>query len=219
MEDSIIICQLFRQHGGNASLIIEKLHAKHRLTQLRTDLQKHQSKIKDHVKSLLKPSHSIWDESVAIFKPTLKQKAQLDAIKNDENRNLLLSNLEREFSAPLEQDQLNKIQLRKLLEAIKNDEKKICSSTTICAKELNFNLFNKQDERQQVRRTAQIQQQRRVSSEQKINLLGIQMAQSTETHAEYEFHPASISAITCLGKFAEIASNIRKQSSARRSIN
>jgi len=39
VEDSIFICQLFRQHGGNASVIIQKLHAKHRLTQLRTDWQ------------------------------------------------------------------------------------------------------------------------------------------------------------------------------------
>jgi len=43
-------------------------------------------------------------------------------LKNDENRKLLLFKLEREFSAPLEQDQLNKIQLRKILEAINNDE-------------------------------------------------------------------------------------------------
>ena len=53
------------------------------------------------MKSLSKPNHTIWDESIPEFRPTLRQK-QLEKISDSGKKNHALSQMEREFLAPRE---------------------------------------------------------------------------------------------------------------------
>ena len=156
------------------------MHKLHRITNLQTSNKKHHQKIKDHVKNLLKKSHTVWDESIPHFKASSKQKQQLDKIEDVPIRNRTLAQMEREYLEPKEQEQLLKNQLRKNLQAIIDEETKKSSRSTICAKETLYNVFSNSDERQKVRQMAQHQHQARVGNEQKLNQLGIQLAQTQQ---------------------------------------
>ena len=176
VEDSIEIAKLFRIHGGNAQKIIEKLHDKHRMTKLDAFDKKDQTKIKDHIKNLLRPNHSIWDEKIPDFNISKKQQITLDKIGDEVQKNLLLAKMEREFKAPKELEQVTKNQLRKELQSIISDEEKLSTRDEMCASELNFKIFQKSDERSQIRMEAQAQQLKRMRNENSMNDLAIQFA-------------------------------------------
>lgn len=152
------------------------MHKQHRLTHLTASNKKNQNKIKDHINSLMKPTHTIWDETIPNFRPNQRQKQQLEKITDIPKRNQELARMEREFLEPKEQEQVVKNELRKILKSIQEEEKKKSTRSEICAKEVLFSVFKGADERQGSRRTAQAQQQVRVMNEQQINQLAIKLA-------------------------------------------
>jgi len=112
LEDSIEIAHFYKIHGGNGENIIQEMHKKHRLTNYEENNPKHKQKIKDHIKCLLKRSHSTWIDKIPDFKLTARQKQQLSSITDIEDRNIALSRLEREYLGPKEQEQNLRTQLR-----------------------------------------------------------------------------------------------------------
>ena len=84
--------------------------------------------------------------------------------------------MERAFKEPKELEQVTKTQLRKELGLIRKDEEKSSSRDQICASELNFEIFNKEEDRQKIRREAQAQHLNRVRNEQTMQNLALQFA-------------------------------------------
>ena len=146
------------------------------MTKLDAFDKKDQTKIKDHIKNLLRPNHSIWDEKIPDFNISKKQQITLDKIGDEVQKNLLLAKMEREFKAPKELEQVTKNQLRKELQSIISDEEKLSTRDEMCASELNFKIFQKSDERSQIRMEAQAQQLKRMRNENSMNDLAIQFA-------------------------------------------
>ena len=153
----------------------------HRLTQLNSTNKKHQQKIKDHMKSLLKPNHTIWDESIPEFRPTLRQKQQLEKISDSGRKNHALSQMEREFLAPREAELVLKANLRKVLHEIQKEEEKQTTRSDTQADEYLLSVFKQADARQKVRLDAQKHAQRRVNNELQINELTIQLVECQKT--------------------------------------
>ena len=80
LEDSIEIANLYKIHGGNGEKIILEMYKKYRLTNHQSSNPRHKQKIKDHVRSLLKRTHSTWVDKIPEFKSSTRQKQQLSTI-------------------------------------------------------------------------------------------------------------------------------------------
>ena len=104
----------------------------------------------------------------------------LDKITDDLQKNLMLAKMEREFVSPKELEQVIKNKLRKELQEILSDEEKANTRDQICATELNFQIFQKADERQKVRMEVQSQQLQRARNEQSMNNLALQFASTQQ---------------------------------------
>ena len=151
------------------------------MTNLKETDKAHQNKIKEHVKTLLKSTHSIWSDKTSQFTPTARQQEVLDKETDSNIKNITLAKMEREFNAPREEEMLKKIQLRKILQEIRDEEIKKSSRSQICAEELNYELFQNQDKRQKVRMEAQKCSLDRMKNEQDVNRLGIELAKTQQT--------------------------------------
>ena len=90
-------------------MVIQKLHHMHRMTNLKETDKAHQNKIKEHVKTLLKSTHSIWSDKTSQFTPTARQQEVLDKETDSNIKNITLAKMEREFNAPREEEMLKKI--------------------------------------------------------------------------------------------------------------